>query len=648
MLTELIVAGNRVRLDPAMVLGKGGEADVYRLGDKALKVFKTPDHPDIVSLPPGPDRERLAREARQRIATHQTKLAAFPKKDLPSGLIAPVDLATDRKGAIYGYTMPLIVDARELMALHDDKGLRKQIAPKDLVHFFLRLRTLVAQIHKAGIIIADFNDLNVLIQKIGTPEAIPMLVDADSMQFGNFLSPMFTARFVDPMLCDPAATKPMLIKPHTTNSDWFAFLVMLFESLLWTGPYGGVHKPKEASQRIAHDARSLRRASVLGADVIYPKPARSPKLLPDELLQFFLDVFEKDRRGEVEASLLENLRWTKCNDCGFEHARRTCPQCGVAAAAIAQHVTVRGKVTATRLFPNGRAHGRILQVAMQDGKLVYLYEEGGQIRREDATVVFTQPARPEMRLRISGTRTLIGLGGRLVAIEPGEAPKALNVDTFGHKPMFDTTAKTLFRLQGGQLVREGNFGIDTTELIGNVLSGQTVIWTGPAFGFGFYRAGALFQAFVFNEAKRSLNDSVNLPPIPGQLVDAHAVFSSNGVWFFTKSQHLGNLINRCTVLAPDGKVIASHEATDGDGSWLSDIRGGCAVTLPKQGGGIRHVLFVPTDEGIVCVDAEPTGIVQTRHFADTEPFVDASSRLFYAKEGIYVIRRDEIHLLKMS
>lgn len=647
-MTELMVEGNRVTLDPSMTLGKGGEADVYLVNGMALKVFKTPDHPDIASLPSGPDKDRLTREALARIAQHQEKLLAFPKTNIPTGLIGPTELVTDRRGKIMGYTMPLIPNARELMQVHADKDLRKQILGNDLVALFRRLHALVVATHKAGIVIGDFNDLNVLVQKMEGPDAVPFLIDADSMQYGPYLCSMFTSRFVDPLNCDPTLSSPMLVKPHSPLSDWFSFLVMFFESLLWVHPYGGVHRPKDPSQKIAHDTRVLKRKSVLGSEIIYPKPARPAETLPDDLLQYFLQVFERDHREVPPTKLLENLRWTTCRDCGYEHARGMCPKCGVAAPAVVQVMTIRGSVTAHRIYPTPHNRGRILQVALQGGRLLFLFEENGRLKREDGTVVLEASAVPEMRFRLSGKRTMIGMGDRVVIVESGTKPEVVIADRFGQTPMFDTNAEHLFRVTSGALAREGMFGWDSQELVGQVLRGQTMMWMGPEFGFGFYRAGALFQAFTFTDGKRSLNDQINLSPIPGQLVDAFALFSSSRIWFFTKSQHLGSLINQVTVLKRDGTIVASHQTTSGDGTWLSEIRGGFAATLPSSGGTVTHALFVPTDNGIVRVDADVTGLIQTRHFADTEPFVDSSSRLFLAQEGIYVVRANEIYLLKIK
>ncbi len=643
-MSDLQIAGRSITLDPSAMIGKGGEADVYRIApDVALKVFKDQNHPDIKGLPKGAERDLALRLAKEKIAEHQHKLPAFPK-GLPSGIVTPVEFARDKKGLIRGYTMPIVPSARELLMFHADKDLRKTLNPEHLTALFRRLHELVQAAHKAGMVIGDFNDLNILVRQADDANAMPYLIDADSMQFGPFPCRMFTARFVDPLLCDTSAQAPMLTSPHRPTSDWFAFACMLFETLLWVGPFGGVHNPADHSKKISHDARSLRRVSVLNPDVRYPKPARPYGTLPDDLLQYFLRVFERDHRDVFPCSLLENLRWTTCTTCGYTHARGLCPMCGVAGPAIAQTLTIRGTVTARRIFPTPRLRGDLLAVAFQEGELKYLVHDAGQVKREDGSVVLTSPPQPDMRFRLSGARTFIGQEPKLVCVDPRTGTELLAVDTFGHRPMFDTDATALYRVVGGRLVREGRLGVTWEEHLGDVLCGQTTIFVGENFGFGFYRAGAIFQAFTFTGSKRSLNDRVNLPPIPGQLVDAFALFSNHRVWFFVTYNHQGRLLNRCTVLCHEGAIIATHETSAGDGSWLSSIRGGCAATLT----GSTHSLFVPTDEGIKRIDATPTGLVEVRVFTDTEPFVTASSRLFLARGGIVVVKDHEIHLLQMN
>src|SRR5918999_1000650 len=100
MANEVYLEGKKLRLDPTRALGKGGEADVFDLGDgRALKVFKPPEHPDYQGLP----EEQAA--ARARLDEHQRKLPAFPKV-LPARVVVPQTLATDKRGrTVLGYAM---------------------------------------------------------------------------------------------------------------------------------------------------------------------------------------------------------------------------------------------------------------------------------------------------------------------------------------------------------------------------------------------------------------------------------------------------------------------------------------------------------------------------------------------------------------
>src|SRR5947209_18669848 len=106
MTMDVYLDGKRIALDPKKSIGKGGEADVYDIGrGRALKVFKSPDHPDYQGLPA----EQKAAEA--RILEHQTKLREFPAR-LSSEIVTPDALATDRSGRfISGYQMVLVRSA---------------------------------------------------------------------------------------------------------------------------------------------------------------------------------------------------------------------------------------------------------------------------------------------------------------------------------------------------------------------------------------------------------------------------------------------------------------------------------------------------------------------------------------------------------
>jgi len=331
--------GQRVSVAPSAQLGQGGEAEVYDLGDgRALKLFKPPGHGDFVGLP------AQQQAAAARLAAMQHKLAAFPR-GLPDRVVAPAALATSRKGGdVVGYAMAKV--AGEALARHGEvRWRRDRGVPANTVVAVLRdLAATMAAVHAAGVVIGDFNDLNVLVDGDRA-----WLIDADSFQYGRWPCPMFSERFVDPRLCDAAAPAPVLVRPHDRDSDAFALAVMIFRCLLLVGPYGGVHQPADPARRIAPAARPLRGVAVFDPDVVYPKAAIPWAVLPDELLAHFDAVFARGQRGAWPASLLASLRWTRCSACGAEHARPTCPSCRTRTAAPA--VAVRGRVRATRLDP---------------------------------------------------------------------------------------------------------------------------------------------------------------------------------------------------------------------------------------------------------------------------------------------------------
>jgi hypothetical protein len=311
------IDGARVQLAPAALLGQGGEAEVYDLGDgRVLKWWKPADHPDFDGMP---DQQAAAA---QRIAERPAKLRALPG-NLPAAVVAPCGFALAGKRStpeqrrsssdVVGYLMPRIT-GEPLHSYGEPRWRRDHpVDGADVVAALLALHDAIAALHRARIVVGDCNDLNVLVDGRRVH-----LIDVDSYQFGGFPSSMFSERFVDPRLCDQAGVP---VRPHDADSDWFAFAVMAFRSLLGVGPWGGV------AQRCPQTQRALRRLSVYAPEVTYPRAARSLAILPDELAATFRTIFERDQRGVFPRVELERLRLRKCSACSEEHGRVRCPAC---------------------------------------------------------------------------------------------------------------------------------------------------------------------------------------------------------------------------------------------------------------------------------------------------------------------------------
>lgn len=607
------------RLNPTDSIGKGGEADIFALGNMAFKVFKQPNHPDFQGFP----HEQQA--AKIRITEHQKKLPAFPK-NLPDRVVAPHGLLTDKKiKSVLGYVMPFLKGCEVLLKYSDRSYRQAGVSNEDVIEVFRDLHTTVKGIHKAGAIIGDFNDLNIMVK--GNEAHI---IDADSFQYGGFLCHLFTERFVDPLLCMPNETRPILTMSHNEGSDWYAYVIMLMQSLLYVGPYGGIYKPKDKSKRVKQGERPLKRITVFDPEVKYPKPATHYSVLPDDMLQYLHLLFQEDKRGEYPENLLD-IRWTNCVKCGTIHAKRVCPGCATYSPTAIKE-TIRGNVKCVRVF---QTPGLIIYSTIQNDKLRYLYHKDDRFVRENEVEVVKGKLTPTMRFRIKGKETLIGSNGQFVSIVPGGQPSKVAADSLSLLPLFDSNGSHKYWSYDGQLFRDGMVG---PKYIGDVLRGQTLFWVGPKFGFGFYRAGNINVGFVFNADKGGINDTVKMPVISGQLIDATCYFAGDWAWFFYSTREKGQTINRCIIIKSDGRVGDSAEGIEGDGTWLGKIRGKAAA---------GNFLFAATDDGIVRV--EPNGVLDVaKEFPDTEPFVDSGCHLLVSKNGLYVVSKHEIRLLTIS
>lgn len=283
-----IVYIDGARVELTNLIGQGGEAEVYDLGDgRVVKWWKPADHPDFDGMP-----EQQAAAAR-RIAEAPAKLRALPGR-LPAAVVAPSGFALVKKHVV-GYVMPK-VSGTALHCYGEPRWrLDNPIDGNDIVAMLLALHDAIAGLHRAGVVIGDCNDLNVLVDGRRVH-----LIDVDSYQFGGFACSMFSERFVDPRLCSGALVP---VRSHDEDSDWFAFAVMAFRTLLGVGPWGGVTKACPQTQR------ALERISVLDPSVTYPRAAQPIASLPDEVVETFRAIFERDIRGVFPRALLERLRF---------------------------------------------------------------------------------------------------------------------------------------------------------------------------------------------------------------------------------------------------------------------------------------------------------------------------------------------------
>ncbi len=634
-----VIRGKRYSLnplDPNQLIAIGGEAEIFRVGNWALKWFKSPDYPGFVG---DPDESALAA---RRIAEHQRKLPALHA--ICSGLsgvnaVLPIDLAYTTSNKVGGYVMQFLSNCVKLRQLKTP-ALRKKVANEVVVTLFRKIHAGYGILHAAGIVQGDANELNFMID-LGSET--PWFIDMDSAQFGAYPCRVFTKNYVDPRICDASKLFPEQKRPHDENSDWYAFDTLLFQTLLMMHPLiGGKHIPhKKGSLAIGRDERIMRGISVYHpevtmADLVQEGLVVHWKTLPDDINHRFAEVFAHRLRGEFPVKLLEEIVWKRCSACGLTHARNVCPDCLTASpASIKAQIIIHGSVTVQRVF---KTSGDIVAFAMKGGKPLYGCAENGKLFREGGRVVGSFPANVLERYGIAGDATLFVERNLLIVNVQGAASRTHVIDSFRGTPVFAANGSDYVWSEGGTLMRYGRFG---PEPIGKVLAGGSQIWLGEKFGFGFYQAGSLFQPFFFDAFGQSgVFDQIVFPPLKSDLLDASCVFGGDCVWFMRTVKDGSRILNKVAVISKAGGIIATHEEEEGNDSWLGSIRGKFAVA---------DFLLAATSRGIVKMECVTGKISETKSWPDTASYVSSDCTLaggeFGGRKGLFVAsRRTIVHV----
>lgn len=585
MLSEAYLGGRRWALDPRLLLGEGGEAEVYGLPDgRALKVFKPPEHADFTGRPED------AEAARARLQEHQRKLRAFPA-GLPERVVVPEELATDRSGRrVVGYAMRRVAPARPLSACWDPALRSAELDVRAVLAVFADLQRSLGALHARGVVVGDLNAQNLLIQ----PGAA-YLIDADSYTLPGFPCRVYTERVVDPLRCDPAATRPVPCAPATAASDWYALAVLLFRALLLVDPWGGVHRPAPPELGVAAAARPLRGPTVLGRHVLYPKAALPPAVLPEQTLRWFMAVLRDGVREPPPPHLLDPGAFLRCASCGIQHARRACPQCAT---------TVGRSAGPSPAAPNAPSAGRrkifvghellpghtdaLLAATVEGGRPRWLVRRGDGLYREDGRCVAHGLGTRPWTVGLVGADTVLLRGTQAVVLSPGAPPERLEVDPapeHGGASMVAAGGRLLW-LGGGALLRAGRFG---PQRLGDVLPGRTALWSGAELGLVLTRAGSVRRTLLIDPGRRGLLE-VPWPQLPsGRWLHAGACCSARQVWLWVLAERDASEELRLFVIGADARTRASASWSAGEGPPTGGLLGAAATD---------DGLLVPTDEGL--------------------------------------------------
>lgn len=571
MSVTVFEGGRSIVLSDADLLGEGGEGRVFARGDKAYKVFNAYT------------RERA------------DKLRAFPA-GLPEAVIAPESLLDDRRGRVVGYTMRRVPGAVDFYQLGQRAYRHGRVTQAEVLALLRQIDEAVRALHRAGVVVGDLNDGNVVMEPGARGGARARFIDADSMQLAGHRCRVAHERFLDPRLysCDLGRTSAL--SPET---DFYALAVLAFASLLYVHPFGGTHGKHKTLLR-----RAEARHSALRPDVTLPRAAAPLTTLPDAALDWFRAVFEGDLREPLPRSLLD-ARFDTCA-CGLEHARAACPACATVAVAPPPAV-VHGDVRVSTVLT---CEGGVLLDVCYDRGLRHVTLRGRELVREDGARIAVE--NPPTLARVAGPVTYVGQGARVTA-HGGAADDAVIVGRAGEALAADASAAGLVYETGGVLVRAS----DGTR-IGQVLEGQTRLYVGPEMGFAFYRAGELTLSFVFDPRRGPLRQ-VDTPHLRGRLVDASVCFDGELALVTTVTALSGRLECNVWLVSGAGRLVASESGFVGSAALLHGVRGralsrgailtatpsGLTLSRPRSGGpGFEEVRVFPGTEALASPDSD--------------------------------------------
>jgi len=607
-------------LDEKNSLGVGGEAIVILHNKLAFKLYHTPS------------------------IERAKKLKDFINLSikLPDNVAFPIDLVFDLNSKVLGFAMPVASKCKEVCNLSNKKyRTQEQITSNEIIKVFNHMKTTLDEIHSNKLIIGDFNDLNVLFNN----KFLSVFIDVDSYQFANYPCPVGTDQFIDPNLYGIDLSK----KPYfTKETDWYSFAVMLFKSLLFTHPYGGIHKTCQT----LFD-RAQQKMTVFEKDVIYPKMAINPDTLSDELLDYFHKVFKGGKRIDLPIALLKSLedQFVLCQKCNihFFRGRGQCPNCNKAlpkqVVDISQIITTKQVdddkclsevlffVEGTILFSKVLADQRIVVVEYSIGKTSIHILSGS---KKTSLKLWNGHTR-DIKYDFFQNYLVVCQESELLIFEiRNDSIKAIAKTTtmlFDRSPVFVCSEKKLYRLTDKVLsVCE----IYSNSLIENVsiqtLENQTWFDIGlNDLGIGFFRIFEQYHYFVFSSKGRY---DIEIPKRDGKIIETFAEFSKDTVLLLQKMLDKGRTYSYYYIIDNSGQILESKMEESVGSELLKNLSGKILV-----GTTIIH----SSDAGIVLEKKQQLNLKK-----ETAYFIDSDTKLSLYKDGILAISENQMTFLRLS
>lgn len=240
---------------------QGGQGTVYVKGGKAYKVYHDPNN--------------MIPEAK-----------IIELKGITSAtILAPTDILYDPKKQIpIGFAMKYVDNTEYLTKMFsrnfkDTNG----IDAKMIIKLVTEMQHALEDIHKAGVLVGDYNEMNFLVD--ASTYSIPYHIDVDSYQ---------TKSFPCTAIMDTVRDRRLPFGKFDELSDWFSWAVVTFQMYTGTHPYMGRHPNFKTTEL---DQRMIQRVSVFDKDVKLPKACHDFSAIPQNQLEWYKKVFNDGYRS---------------------------------------------------------------------------------------------------------------------------------------------------------------------------------------------------------------------------------------------------------------------------------------------------------------------------------------------------------------
>lgn len=252
------VNGQTVALTQTNYVAEGGQGKVYAKNGVAYKVYHDPSK----MIPTGKIQE----------------LSTLP---IPP-FNRPEDLILDSKGKVAGYTSRFVKNAYVLCQLFPKSFRdREGLTPAQSFHLVEQLQQGVQTAHGQGILIVDLNEMNFLVSQ---DFKSMWFIDTDSYQTRNYPAVALMESVRDRHMKSPNA--------FNEGTDWFAFAITAFQTLVGIHPYKGKHPSVKG-----FEDRMRQNISVFHPDVSVPPSVLDFSVIPKTWRGWFESVFDKGDRN---------------------------------------------------------------------------------------------------------------------------------------------------------------------------------------------------------------------------------------------------------------------------------------------------------------------------------------------------------------